>query len=182
MEDVINFMTICFQGILINVLDHHTYEAPPGDNSMYLHEAYDVNGLSCRDRRAYVYIRRISWELLLWFMASYRVQNCSGAEVDVWSEMCLPYLACQARAILLYKKASSDDGLPGATLANISMQLFACIRLFPQVLFALAKEEANPSDFAYVWERSHIISKCNDKATQCQSIFISFLPYILISI
>lgn len=122
---------------------------------MFIHVHFDVNGLSSLDRRYFVYIRRLSHELLSWFCSTYEVTSTTiGRTVDTMKELVLPYLAHMADGILAYKAQWSDDGVPGATLAEVEMQMSACLRLFPLVDRKLYRQQDSFPHFAWPWDRN----------------------------
>lgn len=142
---------------MLNVLDPRTYEPPLRENSTFLYDKFDANGLSGRHRRGYVYVRRLSYQLLNWFSESHTFITPSGKKLNGWDDLITPYIHRQAQAILQAKLRSSDNGIPGATYPSVKMQMLACLDCFPEIRSHLMDELPELEDFAFGSEKDVLI-------------------------
>lgn len=121
---MLDFLTVCNLGILMNVLDFDTYTArgqtddvPPTDEQQRLLSTYDFNAVTHVNRRGSVLGRAQALDLIQWFFWNYDLYEQNG---DVQRTLGNPewlaqgYFNFQCAALFHYKSDAEAWGWAGA--------------------------------------------------------------------
>lgn len=141
-DGLVNLISACLQGILLNVLDPRTYDRQQslinGQDSQ-LYQERNVNGIPSNDRYTYVYARGAAIKLLDWYFNTYEfVDNFSRLPFNPRSAICRPLMAQQCLGIVQYRarydRRAMYIGIPGADITSIRQEFGSCLKLLPDVM------------------------------------------------
>ena len=143
MTGLLDFLTLCNMGILFNVLDGRTYGEPnePYPQSHY-RDKYDYNTIPDNDRRAYVYARGISLDLIRWLNSKLIVTGVEGnadpqERLEI-KDLQVQYITRQGLTILQYlekwiaeEKKKEESHFPNVDMDSLENQLLWAMDTIP---------------------------------------------------
>ena len=82
-DSFVDFLSLCFIGIMSNVLDIRTYqEDPEFEDVDGFAEAFDMNAMPFKDRARCVHIRALSYHLLDWCFTTYNIVDGTEGPIE----------------------------------------------------------------------------------------------------
>ncbi|KAF8960610.1 hypothetical protein BDZ97DRAFT_1605550, partial [Flammula alnicola] len=136
MDGFKELLTICYLGVLMNVLDFETYSYPGQEPGAALtpkqeqrHMLHDYNAMSLLNRLACTHARGLALDLLEWVECNYELRETIPGESAVIKDMHSVFALAMNRlclSLMLYKQLAqqqSIEGAPNCTLEAIRMQL-----------------------------------------------------------
>jgi len=133
MDSLMDLISLCIIGVLINVLDFRTYThlAAGKEMSQFQKEQlskFDCNGLSSSERQTCQYVRGLALRMLQWIDDHYCVKDAEAKTVPGFAFNCLFTFV---EALRIYIRDAEQEGVrsaPNCTLASFNDQIKS---LFP---------------------------------------------------
>ena len=134
MDSLMDLISLCIIGVLINVLDFRTYTHRAAGEEMSKFEEeqlakFDCNGLSSSERQAYQYVRGLALQMLQWIDDHYCVKDAKAETVWGFAFNCLFTFVQALRTYVV--EAERQEGIssaPNCTLVSLDNQIES---LFP---------------------------------------------------
>lgn len=129
MNSVLDIVTACVVGILINILDTNTYLFPISEEKIpkerrQRFERDDFNAMSKMDRMACTYIRGLSWSLLKWLEENFVFsENDRKADFVELTNRLLVHSCITLWRFNRRMAEQSVEGAPACNLDSIKRQL-----------------------------------------------------------
>jgi hypothetical protein len=159
MTGLLDFLTLCNMGILFNTLDRRTYGEPDEIpyESIYKNK-YDYNTIPDSDRRAYVYARGISLDLISWLNSRLVVTGVEGnadpqERLEI-KDLQVQYITRQGLTMLQYlenwiaeEKKKEESHFPNVDIDSLGNQLSWAMDTIPwmETSWSDAKNENDES-------------------------------------
>jgi hypothetical protein len=133
MDSLMDLISLCIIGVLINVLDFRTYTHRAAGKEMTQFEKeqlskFDCNGLSLSERQSCQYVRGLALRMLQWIDDHYCVKDAEAKTVRGFSYKCLFTFV---EALRIYIRDAEQEGVssaPNCTLVSFMDQIMS---LFP---------------------------------------------------
>ena len=134
MDSLMDLISLCIIGVLINVLDFRTYTHRAAGKEMSEFEKeqlakFDCNGLSLSERQSCQYVRGLALHMLQWIDNHYRVEDAEANTVRGFAFDCLFTFVQALRTYII--EAEQQEGIssaPNCTPASLDNQIDS---LFP---------------------------------------------------
>ena len=134
MDSLMDLISLCIIGVLINVLDFRTYTHRAAGKEMSEFEKeqlakFDCNGLSLSERQACQYVRGLALQMLRWIDDHYCVKDAEAKTVHGFAFNCLFTFVQALRTYI--KEAEQQEGIssvPNCTSVSLDNQIES---LFP---------------------------------------------------
>jgi hypothetical protein len=134
MDSLMDLISLCIIGVLINVLDFRTYTHRNAGEEMSKFEKeqlakFDCNGLTLPERQACQYVRGLALRMLQWVNDHYCVKDAEAKTVNGFAFNCL-FTFVEALRIYMREAEQQDDvsSAPNCTRVSLDNQLES---LFP---------------------------------------------------
>jgi hypothetical protein len=133
MDSLMDLISLCIIGVLINVLDFRTYTHRAAEKEMSQFEKeqlskFDCNGLSSSERQTCQYVRGLALRMLQWIDDHYCVKDAEAKTVRGFAFDCLFTFV---EALRIYIRDAEQEGVssaPNCTLVSFNYQIKS---LFP---------------------------------------------------
>ena len=129
MNSLMDLISLCIIGVLINVLDFRTYTHRVAGEEMSKFEKeqlarFDCNGLSASERQACQYVRGLALQMLRWIDSHYCVKNAEGEAIPTFALTCLFTFVEALRSYMIEAEEREDiSSAPNCTLASLDNQI-----------------------------------------------------------
>ena len=132
MNSLMDLISLCIIGVLINVLDFRTYTHRAAGKEMSKFEKeqlskFDCNGLSSSERQTCQYVRGLALRMLQWIDDHYCVKDAEAETVRGFAFNCL-FTFVEALRIYIRDAEQEGVGAPNCTLVSFNDQIKS---LFP---------------------------------------------------
>ena len=122
MDSVMDIVTACVVGILINVLDTDTYLFPISEEKISKEgrqrfERHDFNAISKMDRMACTYVRGLSWSILKWMEENF-VFSENGRDAD-FVELTNRLLVHSCIILWRFNRQATEESVKAAPACNL---------------------------------------------------------------
>lgn len=122
MDSVMDIVTACVVGILINVLDTDTYLFPISEKKISKEgrqrfERHDFNAISKMDRMACTYVRGLSWSILKWMEENF-VFSENGRDAD-FVELTNRLLVHSCIILWRFNRQATEESVKVAPACNL---------------------------------------------------------------
>jgi hypothetical protein len=134
MDSLMDLISLCIIGVLINVLDFRTYTHRAAREEMSKFEKeqlakFDCNGLTSSERQACQYVRGLALQMLQWIDDHYCVKDAEAKTVRGFAFNCLFTFVQALRTYIMEAEQQEDiSSAPNCTLVSFDNQIES---LFP---------------------------------------------------
>jgi hypothetical protein len=133
MDSLMDLISLCIIGVLINVLDFRTYTHRTAGKEMTQFEKeqlskFDCNGLSSSERQACQYVRGLALRMLQWIDDHYCVKDAEAKTVHGFAFNCLYTFVEAFRAYIKDAEREGVSSAPNCPRTSLNDQITS---LFP---------------------------------------------------
>jgi hypothetical protein len=128
MDSLMELISLCIIGVLINVLDFRTYTHRTAGEEMSECEKeqlakFDCNGLSLSERQSCQYVRGLALHMLQWIDDHYCVKDAEAKTVRGFAFDCLFTFVQALRTYIMVAEQEGIKGAPNCTLVSLDNQI-----------------------------------------------------------